>query len=119
MKMNKKNLANATLAALVAVPALVNPTASMAAGTTAQFKMAQSKQVAVTPRNAKRELMAELQRLTPKQKAQIGAGRIDQLADVSGGEIVRGGCFTSGVGCQGTSGFTQGVICCVIKKTGI
>jgi hypothetical protein len=114
--MNRKTLTSSALAIAVAMPAIINPVVSMAdAQKQRPVLLAQTKTLADTPSNAKRALMAELSRLTAAQKREIGEGRIGPISQLSGNEILQAGCFTHGVGCQGTSGFTHGVICCVLK----
>ena len=123
--MNKTSITSVAIAAAMALPAIFNPVASLAETNQAptaspQILLAQATKqstgVAITPNNAKRELLAELARLTPEQKREIGAGRIGKISQLSGSEVVALGCFTHGVGCKGTSGFTKGVICCVLKR---
>lgn len=121
--MNKTNITSAAIAVAMAIPVFVNPAASLAQTSMAQSAnpqvlLAQATGGAATPAGAKRELLAELSRMTPAQKRKIGAARINKVSQLSGAELIRIRCFTSGVGCQGTSGFTQGVICCALKVQG-
>lgn len=122
--MNKTNLTSAAIAIAMAIPVIVTPAASLAETSEAQpasppVLLAQATKLstgmAITPANAKRELLAELSRLTPEQKRKIGAARINKVSQFSGAELVSLRCFTNGVGCTGTSGFTQGVICCALR----
>ena len=125
--MNKSKSTSALLALAVALPNFITPVIA-AQKTAATVLPVQEKRVSPTqkmqtkkaePAELKKMLNEELARMTPAEKKQIGQARINQLKANSGDEITRGGCFTQGVGCQGTSGFTSGVLCCVIIRTGI
>lgn len=125
--MNKSKSTSALLALAVALPNFITPVIA-AQNTGATVLPVAEKRVAPTqkmqmkkaePAELKKMLNEELARMTPAEKKQIGQARINQLKAISGDEIARGGCFTQGVGCQGTSGFTSGVLCCVIIKTGL
>lgn len=125
--MNKSKSTSALLALAVALPNFITPVIA-AQKTAATVLPVQEKRVSPTqkmltkkaePAELKKMLNEELARMTPAEKKQIGQARINQLKAISGDEIARGGCFTQGVGCQGTSGFTSGVLCCVIIRTGI
>lgn len=124
--MSKKAYANAAIALAVAVPNLISPAAALSDGRHGQMSKTVPAKVQVaaatkkiTPRNARRQLQAELRRLTPAQKRKIGKGRIGKINQLSGNELVAKGCFTHGVGCKGIPAFTNGVICCAIIKAGI
>lgn len=125
--MNKSKSTSAMLALAVALPNFITPViAAQNTGSTvlpASEKRQSPTQKMQTkkakPAELKKMLNAELARMTPAEKKEIGQARINQLKAISGDEIARGGCFTQGVGCQGTSGFTTGVLCCLIIRTGI
>lgn len=138
--MNKSKSTSALLALAVALPNFITPViAAQNTGATVmpiaekrvapmqkmEIKKAQPSELKkmqtkkAEPAELKKMLNKELARMTPAEKKQIGQARINQLKAISGDEIARGGCFTQGVGCQGTSGFTSGVLCCVIIKTGL
>lgn len=125
--MNKSKSTSALLALAVALPNFITPVIA-AQNTGATVLPVAEKRVSPTqkmqtkkaePAQLKKMLNEELARMTPAEKKQIGQARINQLKAITGDEIARGGCFTQGVGCQGTSGFTSGVLCCVIIKTGL
>lgn len=128
--MSKNSYATAAIALAVVVPNLINPATALTdnrhgqTSATASFVAPVEIQVAAatkkaTPTNARRQLKAELRRLTPAQKRKIGKARIGKINQLSGNELVAKGCFTHGVGCQGIPAFTKGVICCAIIKAGI
>lgn len=125
--MNKTKSTSAVLALVVALPNFITPVIAAQNNTTnalpaseKRVLLAQAKRTKkAEPAELKRLLTKQLAEMTPAQKKEIGQSRINQLSALSGDEIARGGCFTQGVGCQGTSGFTSGVVCCVIIKTGI
>ncbi len=123
--MTKSKTTTAMLALAVALPNFITPviaaqnTSAMPAS---EKRMAQSKTLSTKkakPAELKKMLNKELAEMTPAQKKEIGQARINQLKAISGDEIARGGCFTHGVGCKGTSGFTGGVACCLIIRTGL
>lgn len=125
--MNKSKSTTAMLALAVALPNFITPVIA-AQNTGAIALPVVEKRVSPTqkmeakktkPAELKKMLSKELAEMTPAQKKEIGQARINQLKAITGDEIARGGCFTQGVGCQGTSGFTSGVLCCVIIKTGL
>lgn len=126
--MNKTKATSTALALAVALPNIITPVmaapgqgVNTLAAPQKSVVLAQTKKTTkkASPAQLKSMLNKELAEMTPAQKRQIGADRINKLAVMSGDQIARGGCFTQGVGCQGTSGFTSGVLCCLIAKTGI
>lgn len=125
--MNKTKSTSAVLALVVALPNFITPVIAAQNNTTNALPASENRVLLAQAKRTKKAEPAELKRLltkqlaemTPAQKKEIGQSRINQLSALSGDEIARGGCFTQGVGCQGTSGFTSGVVCCVIIKTGI
>ncbi len=137
--MNKSKSTSALLALAVALPNFITPVIA-AQNTGATVLPVAEKRVAPTqkmqmkerasptekmqmkkaqPAQLKKMLNEELAKMTPAEKKQIGQARINQLKAISGDEIARGGCFTQGVGCQGTGGFTRGVLWCVTIRTGL
>lgn len=123
--MTKSKTTTAMLALAVALPNFITPvsaTQNNSAMPASEKRMAQSKTLSTEkakPAELKKMLNKELAEMTPAQKKEIGQARINQLKAISGDEIARGGCFTHGVGCKGTSGFTGGVACCLIIRTGL
>ena len=124
--MSKSKYVNAALAATVALPAIATPAAAI--GKDHVVKPAENIVVAQATKTAKRkkqeraakkELASALRRMPSAEKAKLGKSRMKQLQSLSGGDLVRAGCFTHGVGCGGTPQFSQGVICCAIIKTTI
>jgi len=135
--MYQKNYVNPVVALAVAIPSLVIPTVALATDgankaksneiVIAQAKVEKKAKVRkkvgktrkTTPANAKKQLKAELRRLTPAQRKEIGKARIGKLNSLSGNIVVARGCFTNGVGCAGIPAFSNGVICCAIIRAGI
>ena len=135
--MSQKNYVIPMVALAVAIPSLVIPTVALATDGTnkaksneiviAQAKVKKKAKVRkkvgktrkATPANAKKQLKAELKRLTPAQRSKIGKARIGKLNSLSGNVVVARGCFTNGVGCAGIPAFSKGVICCAIIRAGI
>jgi len=135
--MYQKNYVNPVIALAVAIPSLVIPTVALATDGTNKVKsneiviaQAEVKKKAkvrkkvgktrkTTSANAKKQLRAELKRLTPAQRSEIGEARIGKLNSLSGNVVVARGCFTNGVGCAGIPAFSNGVVCCAIIRAGI
>jgi hypothetical protein len=123
--MFSKNARVCALSMAIATPHLIGTTA-FAEGDKIFLGQAQrmqtapaTREMAPEPAAARQALARELAQLTPEQRRELGSARIDQLNDITAGEIVGKGCFTHGVGCAGIPAFSQGVICCLIIKSGL
>lgn len=125
--MDSRNLRGAALAVAIVTPNVLNaaPVRSESPEDDVQI-FAQNETVTpkrtmkqAQPANAERiraQIRTELLRMTPAQKQKLGGdrARIDALAVQ---QIAISKCchtFSHGVGCQGTSGATQGITCCAV-----